>query len=333
MAILITGGAGYIGSHCLKLMRQQGRHHVIVLDDLSNGHVELLQGYPLVEGSVHDVDFVTQLLRDGGVTAVIHFAAFAYVGESVYEPEKYYQNNVTGTLNLLKAMRRANVNQLIFSSTCATYGSAAQLPIQETSPQNPINPYGATKLSAEWMIRDFERAYGLRSVIFRYFNAAGAHPDGTIGEWHDPETHLIPLALQATLQQANRLESVKPLTILGTDYPTPDGTCIRDYIHVLDIAKAHTMGLEYLLAGGASNAFNIGHGSGYSVKDIITACERITNLPIPILAGQRRPGDPSVLVASAEKLTQTLGWQPEYSSLDEIITTAWQWEKTRLSRS
>jgi UDP-glucose 4-epimerase len=329
MTILITGGAGYIGSHCLNLMQQEGRHRVIVLDDLSNGHPELLQGHPIVQGSTLDLEFVTQLLKDEGVTAVMHFAAFAYVGESCIEPEKYYHNNVTGTLNLLRAMRRAGVQQLIFSSTCATYGIPDQLPITEATPQKPINPYGASKLAVEWMIRDFEKAYGLRSIMFRYFNAAGADPDGNIGEWHDPETHLIPLALQAAQRQSQNITPLQPLTILGTDYPTPDGTCIRDYIHVKDIARAHTMGLEHLLSGGPSETFNIGNGNGYSVKEIIAACERITGLKVPVVSAPRRPGDPPILVASAEKLTKTLGWQPQYPSLDDIIATAWRWEQNR----
>jgi UDP-glucose 4-epimerase len=322
MTILITGGAGYIGSHCVTLL-QQANQPIVVVDTLSNGHRPLAQGAVLEQVSILNTDAITALLLKHQVTAVMHFAAFAYVGESCEDPSKYYHNNVLGTLSLLDAMRAANVNQLIFSSTCATYGIPHHIPITEDTPQQPVNPYGYTKLAVEHMLRDFSTAYGLKFLAFRYFNAAGADPDCRTGEWHEPETHLIPLALQAITGDA------PPLKVFGTDYPTPDGTCVRDYIHVLDIAKAHIMGLDYLRAGGASDFLNIGTGNGYSVKQILDQCEKTTGKPVPHSFAPRRPGDPPELVANPAKIKATLGWHPEWSRLDTIIQTAWAWEQHR----
>lgn len=335
MALLLTGGAGYIGSHCLKILRNTMQREILVLDDLSNGHPELLQGHPFIHGTTLDADHVAGLLKKHNVQTVMHFAASAYVGESCQNPEKYYLNNVFGTLQLLRAMRQANVHQLVFSSTCAVYGHPGNkpedYPITENTSKLPINPYGASKLAVERMIEDFSMAYGLRYVIFRYFNAAGADSEAEIGEWHEPETHLIPLALKTALAFAQNKPDAQPLDILGNDYPTPDGSCIRDYIHVNDIVRAHLLGLTYLEQGGESTAFNIGNGYGYSVKSIISACERVSGLKIPTRLKPRRQGDPPILVASAAKLQKTLGWQPEFPHLDDIIATAWRWEQCHKS--
>jgi UDP-glucose 4-epimerase len=253
----------------------------------------------------------------------MHFSAYAYVGESVTDPAKYYRNNVVGTLTLLEAMLAASVNKFVFSSTCATYGVPQIIPIPENHPQNPINPYGATKLMVERILSDFDTAYGLKSVIFRYFNAAGADPNGKLGEDHNPETHLIPLVLQTAL---GKRESI---SVFGTDYPTADGTCIRDYIHVNDLADAHVLGLEYLLRGGDSEVFNLGNGNGFSVKEVIETAKSITGRDIKVVECDRRPGDPPVLIGSSDKARKILNWQPQYSSLKEIITHAWQWHQQR----
>jgi UDP-glucose 4-epimerase len=322
MSILVTGGAGYIGSHCLALLKQQ-QTPVIVIDNMVNGHPHLLQDVPCVQADTSDTATLISVMQQHQVTAVMHFAAFAYVGESYTDPAKYYLNNITGTQCLLDAMRAAKVNQLIFSSTCATYGSPAELPITEATPQQPVNPYGFTKLAVEHMLNDYANAYGLNYLAFRYFNAAGAHPDGHIGEWHTPETHLIPLALQATLGL------VPPISVFGDDYPTPDGTCIRDYIHVTDIATAHVMGLDYLQKEGRERFLNIGTGKGYSVKQILNACEQVTGKPVPHHISPRRQGDPAVLVADPSLIKSVLGWQPQYSELPKLISTAFQWEQTR----
>ena len=322
MTILITGGAGYIGSHCLSLLTRQNQP-VVVVDTLSNGHMPLLQGARHEAISTLDTSALIEVMKRYEVTAVMHFAAFAYVGESCQDPSKYYHNNVQGTLSLLDAMRACKVNQLIFSSTCATYGIPTTVPITEETPQNPVNPYGFTKLVVEHMLRDFAAAYGIQYLAFRYFNAAGADPEGRIGEWHEPETHLIPLALQAITGDA------APLQIFGTDYPTPDGTCVRDYIHVLDIAQAHVSGLDYLRQGGANDFLNIGTGNGYSVKQILDQCQEVTGKPVPHTVGPRRPGDPPELIANPAKIKSVLGWQPQYSDLQTIIKTAWAWEQTR----
>jgi UDP-glucose 4-epimerase len=323
--ILVTGGAGYIGSHAVLQLKQAG-YNVVVLDNLVYGHrdiVEQVLQVEFVEGDTNDRPLLDQLFARYPIAAVMHFAAYAYVGESVQDPDKYYRNNVIGTLTLLEAMLAANVKQFVFSSTCATYGVPKTVPIPEDHPQNPINPYGMTKLMVEHILSDFDGAYGLKSVCFRYFNAAGADPAGQLGEDHQPETHLIPLVLQTAL---GLRESV---AVFGTDYPTDDGTCIRDYIHVTDLASAHVLGLEYLLKGGQSDRFNLGNGSGFSVKDVIETARRVTGREIKVVEQDRRPGDPPALIGSAEKARTILGWQPQYGDLNEIIRHAWSWHQKR----
>lgn len=322
MSILVTGGAGYIGSHCVHQLMSEGRS-VVVYDNLTTGFKLLIRSPQFVQGDTRDRQHLAQVMKDYGVTAVMHFAASCYVGDSVQNPQFYYDNNVYGTLQLLAAMRDAEVEQIIFSSTCATYGVPQSVPLDETHSLNPINPYGMTKRTVEAMLSDFSLAYGLQYVSFRYFNAAGADPGGEIGECHDPETHLIPLVLQTASGQRPHI------TIYGTDYPTPDGTCIRDYIHVNDIAQAHLLGLSYLEQGGTSTVFNIGSEHGYSVREMISACEQVTGQRIAIQEGERRPGDPPRLVASAAKIKSTLGWRPAFTDLSAIIQTAWQWEQKR----
>jgi UDP-glucose 4-epimerase len=323
--ILVTGGAGYIGSHAVLALQQAG-YGVVVLDNLVYGHRELVEEalkVELVVGDTSDRSLLSQLFATHDIGAVMHFAAYAYVGESVSTPAKYYRNNVLGTLTLLEAMLDADIKKFVFSSTCATYGVPKTVPIPEDHPQDPINPYGATKLMVERMLLDFDVAYDFRSVFFRYFNAAGADPEGRLGEDHDPETHLIPLVLQTAL---GKRDSV---SVFGTDYPTPDGTCIRDYIHVTDLATAHVLGLEYLLNGGKTEVFNLGNGSGFSVKEVIETAEQVTGRKIKVVEGDRRPGDPPALVGSGEKARQVLGWQPQYADLTQILTHAWNWHQKR----
>lgn len=323
--ILVTGGAGYIGSHAVLALQQAG-YEVVVLDNLVYGHRELVEQVlkvELVVGDTGDRALLSQLFATHDIGAVMHFAAYAYVGESVSTPAKYYRNNVVGTLTLLEAMLEANIKKFVFSSTCATYGVPKVVPIPEDHPQSPINPYGATKLMVERMLLDFDVAYDFRSVFFRYFNAAGADPEGRLGEDHNPETHLIPLVLQTAL---GKRDSV---SVFGTDYPTPDGTCVRDYIHVSDLATAHVLGLEYLLNDGKTEVFNLGNGSGFSVKEVIETAERVTGKPIKVIEGDRRPGDPPALVGSGEKARQVLGWQPQHGDLAQILTHAWNWHQKR----
>ncbi|HEY9818366.1 MAG TPA: UDP-glucose 4-epimerase GalE [Candidatus Obscuribacterales bacterium] len=323
--VLVTGGAGYIGSHAVDQLKQAG-YHVVVLDNLVYGHrdlVETVLNVDLIVGDISDRSLLDQVFQDYSVAAVIHFAAYAYVGESATNPAKYYRNNVSGTLTLLEAMVAAGVKRLVFSSTCATYGVPQQIPIPEDHPQAPINAYGQTKLMVETILKDFDSAYGLKSICFRYFNAAGADPQGRLGEDHNPETHLIPLALMTAL---GRRES---LSIFGTDYPTEDGTCIRDYIHVCDLADAHILGLEHLLKGGDSDIFNLGNGGGFSVRQVIEATERVTGRPVPAVECDRRPGDPPALVGSGQKAAAVLGWAPKYPDLDDMIRHAWQWHQVR----
>jgi UDP-glucose 4-epimerase len=323
--ILVTGGAGYIGSHAVLALQQAG-YEVVVLDNLVYGHRDLVEKVlqvELVVGDTCDRSLLDQLFASRNIAAVMHFAAYAYVGESVTDPAKYYRNNFIGTLTLLEAMLAASVNKFVFSSTCATYGVPKEVPIPEDHPQDPINPYGATKLMVERVLADFDVAYGLKSVCFRYFNAAGADPAGQLGEDHDPETHLIPLVLLAAL---GKRESI---SILGTDYPTPDGTCIRDYIHVADLASAHVLGLEYLLKGGDTNVFNLGNGSGFSVKQVIETAKQVTGRDFKVVESDRRPGDPPALVGSGEKASKILGWQPQYADLSKILSHAWQWHQQR----
>lgn len=323
--ILVTGGAGYIGSHATIELQRSG-YDVIILDNLVYGHRDLVESVlkaELVVGDTNDRPLLDRLFAEREIAAVMHFAAYAYVGESVTDPAKYYRNNVIGTLTLLEAMVAANVKKFVFSSTCATYGVPKTTPIPEAHPQDPINPYGRSKLMVERILADFDRAYDFNSVIFRYFNAAGADPEGHLGEDHNPETHLIPLVLQTAL---GKRESI---SIFGTDYPTPDGTCIRDYIHVTDLATAHCQGLEYLLDSGKSEIFNLGNGSGFSVKETIEAARQVTGREIKAVECDRRPGDPPALVGSSEKARDILGWSPQYSDIDRILTHAWQWHQQR----
>lgn len=317
--ILVVGGAGYIGSHCVKELNRQG-YNTVTFDNLVYGHREAVKWGAFEEGDMSDAERLREVFRTYKIAGVMHFAAYAYVGESVTDPEKYYFNNVAATLNLLKVMREFGVDKFIFSSTCATYGVPKQIPIPESHGQAPINPYGASKLMVERVLADYGRAYDLKSICFRYFNAAGADPEGDIGEQHDPETHLIPLVLRAAMGGT-------PLKVFGDDYPTPDGTCIRDYIHVIDLARAHILGLERLLAGGASSIYNLGNGSGYSVKEVIETSERLTGRKVPFAFAPRREGDPPQLIGSAEKAVAELGWKPEFAKLDQIIETAWTWHR------
>jgi UDP-glucose 4-epimerase len=321
--ILVTGGAGYIGSHYVQFARGHGEE-VVVLDNLVYGHREAVtEGVPLEVGEMGDQALLDRIFTQYRIEAVVHFAAYAYVGESVTDPSKYYNNNTVSALAVLDAMRRHDVRHFVFSSTCATYGDPQTIPMDETHPQNPINPYGESKYFDERILRAYDRAYGFRFVALRYFNAAGADPQGRIGESHEPETHLIPLVLQVA---TGRRENI---SIFGTDYDTPDGTCIRDYIHILDLAEAHSLALQRLRAGGSSDFYNLGSEQGYSVRDVIGTCERICGKPIQQVEAPRRAGDPPRLVASAAKAKRELGWKPRFQNLDEIIVTAWNWEQHR----
>ncbi|MEO0481896.1 MAG: UDP-glucose 4-epimerase GalE [Planctomycetota bacterium] len=319
--ILVTGGAGYIGSHTVLALRERGRD-VLVLDDLSEGHRDALLGAPLAEGSTLDRDFVRRTFAENNISAVFHFAARCYVGESVTDPGQYYRHNVFGVLNLLEAMVENDVKRFVLSSTCATYGEPERVPITEDLPQDPINPYGTTKLVDEWMLRDFHRAHGLESCALRYFNAAGADPDGRLGEDHDPETHLIPLVFQAADGRRDKL------TVFGDDYDTPDGTCIRDYVHVTDLAEAHVLALEAMEKAPGEfgrQFFNLGNEAGNSVLEVIQAVERVTGKKVPYEIGERRPGDPPRLVGSSQKVRDALGWQPKFGTIEQIVETAWKW--------
>ena len=323
--ILVTGGAGYIGSHAVKALEERG-FETIILDSLVYGHRDLIETNlkaKLVAGDINDRAFLDRLFSTTKIDAVMHFAAFAYVGESVTDPAKYYRNNVVGTLTLLDAMREHGVTNFVFSSTCATYGNPQSIPITEDHPQQPINPYGAGKLAIERVLKDYDPAYGLKSVIFRYFNAAGADPDGLFGEDHNPETHLIPLILQAAAGKR------AAISVFGTDYDTPDGTCIRDYIHVTDLAQAHVLGLEYLLEHQTSQIFNLGNGSGFSVKEVVDTARQVTGKEISIEECPRRVGDPAVLIGSSTKARQMLGWEPKYADLNAIVKHAWNWHQSR----
>jgi UDP-glucose 4-epimerase len=321
MRILITGGAGYIGSHAVRLFLARG-HDVWVYDNLSEGHRAAVPVDRLVVGDLAEIPRLDQLVMDRRIEAAVHFAAFTYVGHSVREPGKYYQNNLVNTLNLMECLRRNGVKRFVFSSTAATYGVPEQIPIPEDAPQRPINPYGNSKLAIEWALADYATAYGWGSAALRYFNAAGASADAAIGEDHDPETHLIPLVLQAIMGQKPHIE------VFGTDYPTPDGTCIRDYIHVEDLAEAHLLALERLQDGNALR-YNLGIGRGYSVREVIRAAEEVTGKKVPVREGPRRPGDPPALVASSNKIRQDLGWKARYTELAPIIETAWRWHQAR----
>ena len=320
-SILVTGGAGYIGSHTVRMFAEQAGKNVIVLDNLVFGHPEAIvsEGVHFIEGDMADADLIERLFSENKIEAVVHFAAFAYVGESVTDPLKYYRNNTAAPLTILDAMKRHGCQQFIFSSTCATYGDPVRIPIDESHPQNPINPYGASKWMLERVLKDCEPAYGIRSVWLRYFNASGCSTDGVIGEDHAPETHLIPLILQAIKGERGAL------TVFGTDYDTPDGTCIRDYIHVDDLAKAHLQALDYLQKGKPTIACNLGTGTGFSVKEMIDAAEKVTGQKVPVEYGDRRPGDPSKLIADATFAKATLGWEADYKDVTAIIETAWKW--------
>jgi len=318
--ILIVGGAGYIGSHVNKELSKRG-FETVVFDNLVYGHRELARWGTFVEGDLANSRQLRALFREHPIQAVMHFSAFAYVGESVENPARYYRNNVANTLNLLETMREFRVRNFIFSSSCATYGNPVRIPMDENHPQIPINPYGHTKLMVERILRDCDHAYGLRYASLRYFNAAGADPEAETGEWHNPETHIIPIVLEAA---SGRRENVR---IFGTDYDTPDGTCIRDYIHVTDLADAHIRALEYLRNGGGSDVFNLGNGNGFSVKEVIETARQVTGREIPAVDSDRRPGDPPVLVGSSDKIRRTLGWEPKYPGLSDIIRTAWAWHQ------
>lgn len=316
--ILVVGGAGYIGSHMCKYLHRNNMQP-IVLDNLSLGHRKAVQWGPLYEGDMDDPKLLENIFSKHSIKAVMHFAALCYVGESMLVPLKYYTNNIASTLGLLDGMQKHGVNKLIFSSTCATYGEPEFLPIIEDHPQRPINPYGRSKLMMEQILDDLDAAHGLKSVCLRYFNAAGADPEGELGEDHSPESHLIPLVLQTALGQRSQL------TIYGNDYPTTDGTCIRDYIHIQDLAQAHFLSLQHLLKDGGSKKYNLGNGNGYSILDVIQTAESVTDKKLPYSYSDRRPGDPAKLVGSADLAIKELGWKPEFNTLNSILKTAWNW--------
>jgi UDP-glucose-4-epimerase GalE len=319
MRILVTGGAGYIGSHAVRRFLERG-HDVWAYDNLSFGHRAAVPADRLVVGDLNEVHRLDHVFLEKRIEAVVHFAAFTYVGESVREPAKYYQNNLVNTLNLLECMRRQKIGRFVFSSTAAVYGVPERMPIREEDARQPINPYGKSKLAVEQALGDYAQAYGLGYAALRYFNAAGAHPDGTIGEDHHPETHLLPLVIQTALGQRPHVE------IFGTDYPTKDGTCVRDYIHVLDLADAHLLALEHLQPGSELR-YNLGIGRGYSVRQLIESVEHVTGKSVSVKEGPRRPGDPPELVASAERIKRDLGWKPIFTDLASIVETAWKWHQ------
>ncbi len=316
-AVLVTGGAGYIGSHAVKALRQAG-FDVVVYDDLSAGHAEATLGAPLVRGDIRDGDLVQRTIRAHGVTAVMHFAALLNIAESIRNPASFYAVNVVGTLAVLDAMVRESVKAFVFSSTCAVYGEPLETPIPEHHQKLPISAYGDSKLAIERALEHYDRAYGMKSVSLRYFNASGADPDGELGEDHDPEIHLIPRAIQAAV-------GGPPLIVFGDDYPTPDGTCLRDYIHVADLAGAHVRALNALLQGGSTTAYNLGNGRAFSVEEVLSAVGRATGREVPRTKGPRRPGDPAALYAGSDRARNELGWRPRFTELDEIVATAWRW--------
>jgi UDP-glucose 4-epimerase len=318
--ILVIGGAGYIGAHMVKDLLHAG-YDVVILDDLSTGHREMLTGGTFVEGSLGDSELLDSVFSDHQIAAVMHFAAFSLVGESMERPLKYYRNNLAATTILLSAMVRHGVQRFIFSSTAAVYGEPVEVPITEDHPCSPTNPYGASKIAVERMLKDCDAAYGFKYISLRYFNASGADESGKIGEKHNPETHLIPLTLKVA---AGERENIK---IFGTNYPTADGTCIRDYIHVSDLTQAHLLALEVLLRGGESAVFNLGNSKGYSVYEVIELARKVTGKPIPAVEVDARPGDPAVLVASSDRIKKELGWKPQHEHLETIIKTAWKWHQ------
>jgi UDP-arabinose 4-epimerase len=320
MRILVTGGAGYIGSHTAKLLAAAG-HEPVIFDDLSQGHEWAVKWGPFERGSLSDPARLADVFAARKMDAVVHFAANALVGESMTNPAKYFQNNTVGSLNLLNAMRQAGVDTIVFSSTCATYGDPVRVPIDETHPQSPVNPYGESKLMVEKILRWYGESYGLRWMALRYFNAAGAAPDGEIGEDHDPESHLIPLVIGAALGTR------PPVKIFGTDYPTPDGTAVRDYVHVMDLADAHLRAIERLRGGTPSQAINLGTGRGHSVKEVIDTVAREGGRPVPALESARRPGDPPELVAAPTRAREVLGWRCAYPEIETIVEHAWAWHE------
>jgi UDP-glucose-4-epimerase GalE len=319
--VLVTGGAGYIGSHTAKMLRRAG-YRTVIYDDLSAGHRDATLGAPLIVGDIADVNAVRQAIRDTGATAVVHFAAWLAVSDSVSDPAGYYRNNVTGTLGTLEAMAAEGCKRFVFSSTCAVYGEPVETPISETHPTAPINAYGQTKLAIEHALPHFERAYGITSIRLRYFNAAGADPEGELGEDHSPEIHVIPRAFEAAT-------GGRPIDVFGEDYPTPDGTCLRDYIHVMDLADAHVRALARLEQGGPSASYNVGTEQPSSVREVIAAVERVTGRTVEKRSAPRRPGDPAALFASAKKIRAELGWVPQRPQLDVIVGDAWRWHSAR----
>lgn len=323
MRVLVVGGAGYIGSHMVKMLLDQG-HSVITFDNLSSGFRDAVLGGEFVKGDLVDTARLDEVFTAHQPDAVMHFASYIQVGESVKHPAKYYLNNFSNTLNLLDAMVKHGVQYFVFSSTAAVFGEPEYVPIDEAHPKNPLNPYGRSKWMVEQVLADYERAYGLKSVCLRYFNAAGADPSGLLGERHEPETHLIPLVLQAISGKRDQI------CVFGRDYDTPDGTCIRDYIHVADLCTAHSLALSKLMATGLSRRYNLGNGSGFSVQEVIAAAERVTGRTVRVVEGERREGDPARLVADASLVREELGWQPLYFDLETIILHAWQWESSTL---
>lgn len=319
MKILVVGGAGYIGSHMVKMLLEQG-HSVITFDNLSSGYRDAVLGGAFVKGDLANRAKLDEVFMTYRPDAVMHFASFIQVGESVKDPSKYYFNNFSNTMNLLDTMVKHDVKYFIFSSTAAIFGEPEYVPIDESHPKNPLNPYGRSKLMVEQVLQDYERAYGLKSVCLRYFNAAGADPEGLLGERHEPETHLIPLVLQAISGKR------RDITVFGRDYETADGTCVRDYIHVVDLCAAHSLALARLMQTNESRQYNLGNGAGFSVNEVIQAAERVTGAKVKVVEGERREGDPAVLVADATRARQELGWNPIYFDLDNIISHAWQWE-------
>lgn len=320
MAVLVCGGAGYIGSHVNKQLNKEG-YETVVFDNLIYGHRDAVKWGHFVQGDLKNIDEIEAVFQKYSIEAVFHFAAYAYVGESVKEPEKYYYNNVANTLNLLHVMKKYGCNKIIFSSTCATYGEPERVPITEDMQQSPINPYGASKLMVETIFQDYSKAYDLKFVVLRYFNAAGADPEGEIGESHIPETHLIPLVLDAA---SGKRQDIK---VFGTDYDTPDGSCIRDYIHVYDLATAHLLALHYLEEGKESNFFNLGNALGTSVLEVVESVKKVTNRKFRVTMTDRREGDPAKLVGSSEKAQKVLGWEPVYGDIDTIVEHAWKWHE------
>jgi UDP-glucose 4-epimerase len=325
MKVLVVGGAGYIGSHMVKMLLGEG-HDVITFDNLSSGYRDAVVGGTFVEADLVDKAALDEVFVKHTPDAVMHFASYIQVGESVRHPDKYYLNNFTNTMNLLDAMVKHGVNYFIFSSTAAVFGEPEYVPIDEAHAKNPLNPYGRSKLMVEQALGDYERAYGIKSVCLRYFNAAGADPEGQLGERHEPETHLIPLVLQAISGRRDKI------TVFGRDYDTPDGTCIRDYIHIVDLCSAHSLALRKLMETNISRRYNLGNGAGFSVQEVIAAAQKVTGKPIKVAEGERREGDPARLVADASLARSELGWKPVYADLDTIIQHAWQWESKTVGK-